>query len=93
MTLSVPEFSKLAPRMCVATGTAAARVRGAAGRLRQAGLRKQAARRWLAAQGARLSRHDPVYLGDDLYTRQPIRAAVLNERNRSERRARVERSG
>ena len=64
------------PRMCVATGTAAARVRGAAGRLRQAGLRKQAARRWLAAQGARLSRHDPVYLGDDLYTRQPIRAAV-----------------
>lgn len=35
-----------------------------------------AARRWLAAHGARYARLDPVYLGDDLYSRQPICQAV-----------------
>jgi hypothetical protein len=36
----------------------------------------KAARRWLAAHGARLARLDPVYLGDDLYSRQPTCEAV-----------------
>ncbi len=36
-----------------------------------------AARRWLAAHGARYARLDPVYLGDDLYSRQPICQDVL----------------
>jgi hypothetical protein len=36
-----------------------------------------AARRWLAAHGARYARLDPVYLGDDLYSRQPICPDVL----------------
>ena len=35
-----------------------------------------AARRWLAAHGASYARLDPVYLGDDLYSRQPICQAV-----------------
>jgi hypothetical protein len=36
------------------------------------------ARRWLAAQGTRYARFDPVYLGDDLFSRQPICQAVLD---------------
>jgi len=36
-----------------------------------------AARRWLAADGACYARFDPVYLGDDLYSRQPICQDVL----------------
>jgi hypothetical protein len=35
-----------------------------------------AARRWLAAHGPSYARLDPVYLGDDLYSRQPICQAV-----------------
>jgi len=35
-----------------------------------------AARRWLAAHGSSYARLDPVYLGDDLYSRQPICEAV-----------------
>ena len=35
-----------------------------------------AARRWLAAHGPEYARFDPVYLGDDLYARQPICQAV-----------------
>jgi hypothetical protein len=37
----------------------------------------RAARRWLATHGAHYRRFDPVYLGDDLFARQPIREAVL----------------
>jgi hypothetical protein len=37
----------------------------------------RAARRWLAAHGARYARLRPVYLGDDLFSRQPICEAVL----------------
>ena len=36
----------------------------------------RAARRWLERHGARLARLDPVYLGDDLYSCQPICRAV-----------------
>jgi hypothetical protein len=36
-----------------------------------------AARRWLAAHGADYARLNPIYLGDDLYSRQPICQAVL----------------
>src|SRR5258707_5430251 len=36
----------------------------------------RAARRWLEAHGAGYARFDPVYLGDDLYSRQPICEAV-----------------
>jgi hypothetical protein len=36
----------------------------------------QAARRWLAAHGARYARLRPVYLGDDLFSRQPLCEAV-----------------
>jgi len=35
-----------------------------------------AARRWLAAHGPSYARLDPVYLGDDLYSRQPTCQAV-----------------
>jgi hypothetical protein len=35
-----------------------------------------AARRWLAAHGPHYARLNPVYLGDDLYSRQPICQAV-----------------
>jgi hypothetical protein len=35
-----------------------------------------AAKRWLAAHGARYARLDPVYLGDDLFSRQPLCEAV-----------------
>src|SRR5258708_10867849 len=35
-----------------------------------------AARRWLAAHGPSYARLDLVYLGDDLYSRQPICQAV-----------------
>jgi hypothetical protein len=38
----------------------------------------RAARRWLTAHGARYARFDPVYLGDDLFSRQPICQAVRN---------------
>ncbi len=38
----------------------------------------RAMRRWLAAHGARYARLNPVYLGDDLYSRQPICQAVLD---------------
>ena len=36
----------------------------------------RATRRWLAAHGPGLVRLKPVYLGDDLHARQPIREAV-----------------
>ncbi|MEE9251506.1 MAG: hypothetical protein V3U93_10375 [Alphaproteobacteria bacterium] len=36
----------------------------------------RAARRWLAAPGPGLKRLKPVYLGDDLYSRQPICESV-----------------
>lgn len=36
-----------------------------------------AARRWLAAHGGQYRRLGPVYLGDDLFSRQPICEAVL----------------
>lgn len=36
----------------------------------------RAARRWLERHGARFARLAPVYLGDDLYSRQPICSAV-----------------
>ena len=36
----------------------------------------RAARRWLATHGPGLARLKPVYLGDDLYSRQPICEAV-----------------
>lgn len=35
-----------------------------------------AAKRWLAAHGARYARLNPIYLGDDLFSRQPLCAAV-----------------
>ena len=38
----------------------------------------RAARRWLAAHGARYARFKPIYLGDDLFSRQPICQAVLD---------------
>ena len=37
----------------------------------------RAARRWLAAHGTHYARLDPIYLGDDLYSRQPICQDVL----------------
>jgi hypothetical protein len=37
----------------------------------------RAARRWLEAHGARYARFQPVYLGDDLFSRQSICQAVL----------------
>ena len=45
---------------------------------REAGLREQAAKRWLAAHAQRYAALDPVYLGDDLFSRQPICQAVLD---------------
>jgi hypothetical protein len=36
----------------------------------------RAARRWLATHGARYARLEPVYLGDDLFARQPMCEAV-----------------
>ncbi len=38
----------------------------------------RAARRWLASHGARYARLKPIYLGDDLFSRQPICQAVLD---------------
>jgi hypothetical protein len=38
----------------------------------------RAMRRWLTAHGARYARLKPVYLGDDLYSRQPTCQAVLD---------------
>src|SRR3954467_13419763 len=38
----------------------------------------RAARRWLAAHGTRYARFRPVYLGDDLFSRQPVCQAVLD---------------
>jgi len=37
----------------------------------------RAARRWLSSHGPRYARLNPVYLGDDLYARQPVCEAVL----------------
>jgi hypothetical protein len=37
----------------------------------------RAARRWLLAHGERYKRFDPVYLGDDLYSHQPLCEAIL----------------
>ena len=37
----------------------------------------RAARRWLAAHGTRYRRLRPIYLGDDLFSRQPICEATL----------------
>ena len=37
-----------------------------------------AAKRWLAAHGRRYAALDPVYLGDDLFSRQPLCQAVLD---------------
>jgi hypothetical protein len=39
----------------------------------------RAARRWLSAHGAQYKALEPVYLGDDLFSRQPICEAVLAE--------------
>jgi hypothetical protein len=39
----------------------------------------QAAKRWLATHAKRYARLDPVYLGDDLFSRQPLCQAVLDE--------------
>jgi hypothetical protein len=39
----------------------------------------QAAKRWLAEHGARYARLRPVYLGDDLFFRQPLCEAVRKE--------------
>ena len=39
----------------------------------------RAVRRWLAAHAAQYARLDPVYLGDDLMSRQPTCQAVLDE--------------
>ena len=39
----------------------------------------RAVRRWLAAHAARYRRLKPVYLGDDLFSRQPICQAVLDQ--------------
>ena len=39
----------------------------------------RAARRWLSAHGAKYKSLNPVYLGDDLFSRQPICEAVLAE--------------
>ena len=39
----------------------------------------RAARRWLSAHGAQYKPLKPVYLGDDLFSRQPICQAVLAE--------------
>ena len=39
----------------------------------------RAVRRWLAAHAAQYAKLKPVYLGDDLFSRQPICQAVLNE--------------
>jgi len=39
----------------------------------------RAARRWLATHAARYSRLNPIYLGDDLFSNQPICQAVLAE--------------
>jgi len=36
-----------------------------------------AAKRWLAAHGAQYARLNPIYLGDDLFSRQPLCADVL----------------
>jgi len=36
----------------------------------------RAARRWLMAHGARYARLNPIYLGDDLFSRQPLCQAV-----------------
>src|SRR3954451_13129609 len=38
----------------------------------------RAMRRWLAARGGRYARLKPVYLGDDLYSRQPTCQAMLD---------------
>jgi hypothetical protein len=38
----------------------------------------RAVRRWLSAHAARYARLKPVYLGDDLFSRQPICQAVLD---------------
>src|SRR5262249_35364735 len=37
-----------------------------------------AAKRWLAAHGRRYAALSPVYLGDDLFSRQPLCQAVLD---------------
>ena len=38
----------------------------------------RAAKRWLATHGQRYAALDPVYLGDDLFSRQPLCQAVLD---------------
>src|SRR5258708_21451172 len=38
----------------------------------------RAARRWLAVHGARYARINPIWLGDDLFSRQPICQPVLD---------------
>ena len=48
----------------------------------QDGAKKQdcenaAAKRWLAAHAAGYARLNPIYLGDDLFSRQPLCEAVL----------------
>jgi hypothetical protein len=39
----------------------------------------RAVRRWLSAHAARHAALDPIYLGDDLYSNQPLCQAVLDE--------------
>jgi hypothetical protein len=38
----------------------------------------RAVRRWLTAHGAKYARFNPVYLGDDLFSREPICQVVLD---------------
>jgi len=56
--------------------------------VRQDGYDKQdcesrAVRRWLAVHAVQYARLKPVSLGDDLFSRQPICQAVLDERAHS----------
>ena len=37
----------------------------------------RAARRWLASNASRYSKLNPVYLGDDIYSKQPVCEEVL----------------
>jgi hypothetical protein len=39
-----------------------------------------AAKRWLAAHGQQYARLDPIYLGDDLFSRQPLRSRRRGQR-------------
>src|SRR3954463_1753873 len=55
-------------------GTAGAGIHRAPGRQREAGLRKPGG--WFERHGRRHARLKPIYLGDDLFSRQPVCEAV-----------------